>query len=121
MISIIELGPSIVGCRAEGKIERADLDALFAEIDRKKVQGGGLCIYAELGDLTGISLEAIWQDVRYWFEHWRIIKDITRAAVVTDSDWVTRSAQWKEKVFSGMEIRVFRMAQREEAKAWIHG
>lgn len=119
MISILELGPNVLAYRAEGKLERADIERVFAELDRRLSSGEKIRIYAEVHSLSGISLEALWEDVRLGIQRWSAIAKIEKAALVTDLEWVRKAAVWEDRVLRGLHMRTFPLSGRAEAQVWV--
>ena len=47
------------------------------------------------------------------------VSRIERAAVVTDIDWMKTATQLQDKAMRSIAIRVFSMAEMEQARSWI--
>lgn len=118
-ITILDLGPDIVAMRMDGKTERHDIDAAFAEWDRAIAGGGAFRVYAEVHSFSGISFEALARDVKLGFQRLDTVSRIERAAVVTDIDWMKTATQLQDKAMRSIAIRVFSMAEMEQARSWI--
>ena len=81
--------------------------------------GSGLRTLYVIDDLDEIEPGALWADAKLGFnlgirhrEAW------VRSAIVTDIEWMARAT----KLFAWMipgEARVFPLAEREQAKAWV--
>ena len=119
MLAILDLGPTILGYRAEGKLESADVDRAFEEVDERLASGGKIRIYAEILSLMGLSLNALWDDFRQSIQHWNVIPRIEKVAVVTDIEWLRRTAHWEDRMFRGLEIQAFTLEDRDKAQAWL--
>lgn len=119
MLSLLDLGPDVLAYRAEGKLERADIDRVFAEVDRKLESGDGIRVYGEVRSLSGISLDALWRDLRLSLQRWNAISKIEKAALVTDLEWLRKAAVWEDRAFRGIEIRTFPLSEEAEARAWV--
>jgi len=71
------------------------------------------CVLDE--DFKGIAPGAAWDDVKLDVEH---RKDFERTDAVTDDRWVRLAVQLGRPFFGG-ELRLFPVAGRAEAGAWI--
>ncbi|HEU0055365.1 MAG TPA: STAS/SEC14 domain-containing protein [Longimicrobium sp.] len=119
MITILDLGPSVVAYRVDGKVERGDIDEAFATMDRALAANASIRAYTEVVDFGGISLDALWEDLRLAIGRWSALSKIDRVAVVTDLEWMKRLSVWEGKLFRGMEVRAFPLARQAEAREWI--
>lgn len=119
MITVLDLGPNVIAYRAEGRLERSDIDRVFEEVDQKLAGGRKVRVYSEVHTFSGISLDGLWQDIRQSIERWKSISSIEKAALVTDVGWLRKAAIWEDRVFFGIEIRTFSLAERVDAEAWV--
>ena len=119
MLSVLDLGPNIVAYRADGALDRADIDRVFADLDRKLATPANLRIYGEVHSLSGLSIGAVWEDIRLSLQRWRIVSRIEKGALVTDIQWLKRAAIWEDKIFHGIHIRTFPLARQVEAQIWV--
>jgi hypothetical protein len=119
MLAILDLGPDILAYRVEGKLEASDIDRAFAAVDRRLAEGGKIRIYAEVISLTGMGLNAIWEDFRKSIEHWDALPRIDRVALVTDVEWLRRVTHLEDRMFRRIQMDAFPLAEREEARAWL--
>jgi hypothetical protein len=119
MLAILDLGPNILGYRAEGKLESADIDRAFEVVDERLAAGGKIRVYTEVASLMGISLNALWDDFRQSIQHWNVIPRIEKVALVTDIEWLRRAAHWEDRMFRGLQIQAFTLDERDEAHAWL--
>ena len=117
---LTDLPSGVLGFRASGEITsdeyRRMIEPIYAALER----GEQLNLYFELGDdFSGLDLGALLQDVRaagsVGLKHrsaWR------RMALVTDKDWVRYGASVFGWLAPG-ELRLFALAERDAARAWI--
>ena len=47
------------------------------------------------------------------------IPRIEKVALVTDIEWLRRAAHWEDRMFRGLQIQAFMLADREEAQIWL--
>ena len=119
MLANLDFGPNVLAYRVEGRLERADIDRAFAEVDARLAGGGKIRVYTEVISLMGISLNSIWDDFRQSVQSWNVIPRIEKAALVTDIEWLRRAAHWEDPMFRGLQIQAFVLADREEAQIWL--
>jgi hypothetical protein len=117
---VTDLPAGTIGFRASGKIAsdeyRQVMEPIYAALER----GEKLNIYFELADdFNGLDLGALWQDMKVagpvGLKHrssWE------RMALVTDKDWVRHGASAFGWLAPG-ELRLFDLAERDEARAWL--
>jgi hypothetical protein len=119
MISMLEIGPRILAYRAEGRIEREDVDRVIAEVDRQVSSGETFRVYAEVFSISGMSLDALWRDITASAQRWTALFRIDRAALVTDLEWMRGAAGGDRLSFPGMVIRTYPLAEQTEARHWL--
>ena len=117
---ITDLPSGMLGFRASGKLTsdeyRQMIEPIYATLER----GEKLNIYFELADdFHGLDPGALLQDVKaagsIGLKHrssWQ------RMALVTDKDWVRHGASAFGWLAPG-ELRLFDLAERDTARAWM--
>src|SRR5215212_9837062 len=89
----------VVGFRIDGDVEREDYTELVVPVLKAAVD-------------SGRGLRTL-----YLIEH---LGDWKRTAIVTDIDWMARASRFFLWLFPG-EARLFRVADLDQAKAWVSG
>jgi hypothetical protein len=114
--------PGTVGFRAAGEIEREDYDEVLGPELRRAVEaGGGLRTLYLIEDLEEIEPGALWADSKLGFDvGLRHREAWVRSAIVTDIEWMARATRMFAWMIPG-EVRVFGVAELEQAKAWVAG
>lgn len=118
MITLLPNLPAhVVGFEAIGEVRAADYeDVLAPAITAAIAASGDINVLYVLGDaFTGYTGGAMWEDAVVGTEHFAHWKKI---AVVTDTAWVEHTVN----AFAWMmptRIRVFRVADRAAAEAWV--
>lgn len=110
-----DLPDGVIGFEAVGEVHSDDYRDTFIPALEAAAEAGPIrCVYV-LGDrFDGYSAGAAWQDTKLGVEHhgkWK------RAALVSDHDWVRHLAGLFGWAVPG-ELKVFPLAQRDEAVAW---
>lgn len=75
-----------------------------------------LHLYAEIDSFGGIALEALLKDIRFSLAHWQ---HFDREVIVTDKAWLHKVGFAANRVFPGVEIRVFPQEAREDARRFV--
>jgi hypothetical protein len=122
MIELItDMPPGTVGFRVAGEVEREDYDNVLAPELRRALAAGPMRTLYVIETLDKMEPAALWADTRLGFDLGVRHRDAwVRSAIVTDIDWMVRAT----KLFAWMipgEVRVFPLAELEQAKAWIAG
>jgi SpoIIAA-like len=114
---IKELGDmpaGVIGFEATGMLRAEDYRDVVLPALERAAAGGEVRFVIVIPEFRGISGGAVWQDLRVGVEHFRAWK---RIALVTDIDWMAQMTTLFGWMTPG-EVRVFRLAQRDEAIAW---
>jgi hypothetical protein len=106
--------PGVIGFEATGKLRAEDYRDVVLPAVERAAAGGEVRFVIVIPEFGGISGGAVWQDLRVGVEHFRAWK---RIALVTDIDWMAQVTALFGWMTPG-EVRVFRLAQRDEAIAW---
>lgn len=118
MIRLIEgLPDGVIGIEAIGHIEVDDYrDVLIPAVEAQIKERGKIRALAVLDErYEGYTAGAAWADTKLGVEtlrHWE------RIAVVSDSDWMRHALGAFGWLVPG-EVRLFPLAEREQAVAWL--
>lgn len=117
MIELIDLNsPKAVGLRLTGRVEEADMARIIKAIEEKLAHTEQVAVYVELDSFTGISFEALVEDIRFALPNFR---KFNKKAVVSDKRWVEKLTRVADKFLPSHELRHFAPDQKEEARAWV--
>ena len=119
MISILDLGLDVLAYRVDGKVHSADIERVFQEVDVRLAAEGSFSVYLEVVSIPGITLPALLKDVKLGAQRLDVIGRVQKAALVTDSHWIRMAVPFDDKTLRGIHVRVFKLAQAQEAQAWI--
>jgi hypothetical protein len=120
---IEEMPAGTLGFRISGEVTADDYKRTLIPALEEALSGGEkVSMLAVLGpDFKEFDAGALWQDVktdiRLGFGH---LKQWERAAVVTDLGWVQKASRAFGWLAPG-ELRVFPLAELDQAKDWIGG
>jgi hypothetical protein len=122
MIERIEGMPAgTIGLRASGRLSKDDYVQVLEPALREGVESGELRLVFALPDFDGLEAGAMMEDVQTGLRAW--VRDHSawkRFAFVTDLEWLVKSMRAFAWLAPG-EVRVFGMAELEEAKRWVAG
>lgn len=105
----------IVELVVDGKVTKEDFERLSGRLEAFIEKQGKIKLLEDIRDFKGFDPSVIVKGIRFDIEH---LKDISHAAVVTDVGWIgpfTRAAG----SFVRTEVRVFRRAEIDDARAWL--
>jgi hypothetical protein len=109
-----------VGFRIDGDVEDDDYtDVLVPALKSAVESGRGLRTLYLIEDLDEIEAGALWEDTKLGYN--LVVQhhgDWKRSVIVTDIDWLARASRLFLWLFPG-EARLFRVADLEQAKAWV--
>ena len=124
MIELMDGMPDgTLGFRVRGEVERSDYTDVMVPELRKAVEqgGGGLRTLYLIDRLEEMDPGALWEDTKAGFDLGiRHHSAWQRTALVTDQEWIARSARLLAWMAPG-EFKVFPVAELEEAKVWVSG
>ena len=117
MIEMLDLqSDKAVGLVISGKIQRADIDKVYAQVNDKLSRVNKLSVYVEVDELGGISLDALIEDVKQGIPK---IRKLEKKAVVSSAKWLEVFTKLGDKLFPSFEAKHFTPEQKEEAEAWV--
>ncbi|MBF8961768.1 STAS/SEC14 domain-containing protein [Pontibacter sp. FD36] len=105
----------LVAFRLAGSIDRHDYDVMLPILEEKIKQYGKIRVYAELQDAEEISLQALWEDLKFDFRH---AADFKKVALVGNRkwlDWLTVMAS----PFTTAKVKHFEVPDRDKALEWV--
>ena len=100
----------------DGKIEIDDMTRVTTVVEERLKKHDKLRIYVELESIGGISLEALWEDLKLGFNNF---KHFSHKVVVTDKQWVAKVASVVDRLIPSIELRAFPKEERDEAIAFV--
>ena len=106
---------NLIGCKIDGKIDAEDVEKLAIYIEDKLLKNKKLRIYVEVAKLEGISLEALFKDIKLGIKHFN---DFDKKAIVTDKEWMKKVAVVANKIFPNIEVKCFSFEEKEKALEW---
>jgi hypothetical protein len=119
---ITDMPEGTLGFRVDGDVEREDYTKLLRPaLEDAMASGQPLRTLYVIEDLDDMETGALWEDSKLGFDLGiRHHKQWERSAIVTDIEWMARAT----KLFAWMipgEVRVYPLAELEDAKRWVAG
>jgi len=111
-----------VGFRIDGDVEGEEYREILVPALKAAVESGrGLRALYLIEDLDDLEDGKLWEDTKLGYDlliqhhgEWK------RSAIVTDIEWMARASRLFLWLFPG-EVRLFRVADLQQAKAWVAG
>lgn len=122
MIKILDMkDENILGFKVDGKIEKDDLQDVFKLMEKKAGNNGKVQFYAEIKGfgLNDFSMEALKEDIKFWFKHPGIIPSIDKAALVTDMKWIEKAFDVECALIPTLTGESFSSDKKDEALEWL--
>jgi hypothetical protein len=119
---IADMPPGTLGFRIAGHLTREDYaDVLVPPLRRALEAGERLRVLYAIGPDLHMERGAVWDDFKLEIELGIEHRDLwERIAVVSDLDWLWHAFGLFSWMVPG-ELRLFREAELESAKAWLGG
>lgn len=106
----------VVAYRLDGKVTDAEFDQVVADIEAKLERHDKLRAYGEYVSFSGMPIETFIKDLRLGLKHWN---RFSKAAVVTDRQWVKKLAEVEGTLLPGLRVKAFPAGEEEAAMAWL--
>ncbi|NGO74137.1 STAS/SEC14 domain-containing protein [Streptomyces sp. YC504] len=111
------LPAGVVGFEASGEISADDYRDVVVPAIVDAAEAGEVRFLLVVRDFDGMSSGAVWQDLKVGTEH---LGSWKRIALVTDIEWMKHLTSLFGWMTPG-ETKVFPLAEREAAAAWVAG
>lgn len=100
----------------DGKLTADDYKVFNRAADARLKITNKLCCLIEIIDLDGVSLGAMWEDVKAGFKYYDKMQKI---AVVGHQDAVENAAEAAEHLTPGLELKYFDISDKDAALTWL--
>lgn len=116
MFDILDLTKdNVIAVRAHGKIEKADYEKLDPLLEKTEKEQDKIRLYLEIGDIQGITFEALLKDIATYFKH---IKKVEKVAV-TGHNGAGKAWVKVADPFIRADIKYFPESEKRIAVDWI--
>ncbi len=115
--TIDDMPENVVGFEVSGKLTHEDyVDGMLPLCDEMLAKHKSVKMLLVIDEsFTGMELSAMWDDMNYGLKHWH---DMSHIAAVTDISWMRAMMAVMTPFFPG-EVKFFKLAEVEQAKAWV--
>ena len=114
---LADLPPGVVGFEISGTVHADDYRDVVLPALQRAYASDEFRFVIVIPEFSGITGGALWQDLKVGLEHLHAWK---RIALATDIDWVRHATTLFGWMTPG-EVKIFPLAQRDEAIAWAAG
>lgn len=115
MIDYRKTEAGIIELRVDGRITKADIDAVFDRLKADMPAAGKLRVLEIVTALDGVSPSALWEDMRRGLP---MLDNVEKAAVVTDHGWI-EALSHIAAAFTSAEVRTFGPDEIDAARTWL--
>lgn len=114
---MIALGfDNILGIRIFDRLTHADYQWFNQAMAEQVERFGKIHLFLEITDFEGISLNAIWDDLKTGIKYYRQIK---KAAITGRSGWLKQAVKIGNFITPGVEMKYFAPKEKDQAIAWL--
>jgi universal stress protein A len=118
MIEILgETSGKIFALKITGRLTGEDYKKVTAYLDEEIEFHRPIRLLCITEDLTGVDLEAMWEDLKFGLRH---LHDFERIAVVGDEKWLEWLTKLGDHFLREAEVRWFEPTGLDAARQWIN-
>ena len=118
MIELIEAPDNVVAMTASGTLDAADYDRIIAEVEARLSRHPRIGVVAEMTSFKGLTMEALWKDLKYNAKRIGDWDRFPRCALVTDELWLKSMAAFWDPLIPGVDMKVFKPGETAQAISW---
>jgi len=119
MIDFLDMeAEHVVAIRIDGKVLSSDIDRAMQAIEQKLAAHQLVSFIVVIKELSGVTPEAIFKDLRYGLDQLKNLKRFYRAAVITDIKWIRAAAGVEDLIIPKVEVKAFSESDRDVAFTW---
>ncbi len=106
---------TLIAFEVKGKLEKKDYEKLSSLLEKTEREHEKLKLFIMIGELQGITLPALLDDIKTYFTH---IGKVKKVAIVGRSA-IDKSLTKVTDLFTSAEIKYYPKEEYEIAKSWI--
>ncbi len=119
MFQVTLRGDNRLDIELSGKLDSEEMKTALDElVDKSGTIEDGRMLY-DVIDFHMPSLSAIAIEFSRLPEMFGLIKRFSKAAVLSDKNWIKKASELEGMLIPGVEIKAFDREQREEAENWL--
>jgi len=119
MFKVIVSGDNRLDIEMSGKLDAQSMKVALDElVEKSKNIENGKMMYTII-DFRLPTVSAIGVEFSRLPSMLGLMKKFRRAAVLTDKTWLQKVSEFEGFLFPGLEIKAFKLDQKQEAEAWL--
>jgi hypothetical protein len=116
-LKFVEMGPdNVLGLAIVDKMEVADYEKFDYYLEDHVQKHGKARIFLEIVDMKGLSLRALYEDLKTAVKHYNSIE---RMAIIGDQGWLKGSVKVSDLLTPGLDMAAFGTDERQRAIDWL--
>ncbi|PHI19590.1 hypothetical protein CEQ90_11995 [Lewinellaceae bacterium SD302] len=116
-LKFVDLGQdNLLGLAIVDKMEVADYEKFNYYVSDKVEQYGKVRLFLEIVDMKGVSLRALYEDLKTAIKHYGSIE---RMAIIGDQSWLKGSVKVSDLLTPGLDMAAFGTDERARAIDWL--
>jgi len=116
-LQVIDLDePHLLSFAIDGRLTKADMDLVNRKIEMQLLKQPKIKMYIEFINLSGMSLQAVWEDLKAEFKYYGKFEKV---AILAENSWMETFTKFTNFMNSKIEIKHFKPAQSEAAIDWL--
>lgn len=106
----------VIAFKATDKIEKQDYDKLTEVLDKTERENEAVRLFIEIGDIRGMTGEALMKDIATYFKH---VRKMEKVAVVGEDKLHEKTWTKLADPFMKAEVKFFPKKKQIIAEEWI--
>jgi hypothetical protein len=119
MITYTSLSPRALEAVIEGRVTKEDVRGAFERMGALMDAAPKVDMLVDVRKGAHINLAAIGEEMRHLSQVGRLLSQMDRVALVADPPWVRAIGRVEAHLLPGIDYRVFRRSQADEARAFV--
>ncbi|CCK81248.1 SpoIIAA family protein [Desulfobacula toluolica] len=120
MFKITQNGKNRIDIELSGKLDSKEMKIALDELEEKsKIIENGKMLY-DVIDFHIPSIGAIVIEFSRLPSMFGLIKKFSKAAVLTDKNWIKNVSELEGALIPGLEIKAFSKEEKKDAEAWLN-
>lgn len=107
---------NVLGFVIRDRLTRADYKMFNHKMADQLKRYGKIDMYLEIEDFEGISLKAIWQDLKTSIKYYG---DIEKIAITGKGKWLKNATKISDFLTPGIDLKYFSLAEKHKALEWL--
>lgn len=104
--------------RVKGTVDKSDMERVQQLLAPRLEQWENIHMLKVVKDFDGMTMEAVWEDLKLALNNIGHLSHIKKCAVVVDQDWMEKVGRVFSQLMKG-EVEFFDEDEVEEARTWL--